>query len=80
MPVPGRMRLIPIESPADGIRQTARISKPSIRMKGHPEVIDYLKQLLRGELSARDQYFIHSRRYVDQGLHVLYERIYHAMQ
>lgn len=49
-------------------------------MKGHPEVIDYLKVLLRGELSARDQYFIHSRRYEDQGLHVLYERIHHEMQ
>ncbi|MET0808216.1 MAG: ferritin-like domain-containing protein, partial [Pseudoxanthomonas sp.] len=49
-------------------------------MKGHPEVVEYLKQLLRGELSARDQYFVHSRRYEDQGLHVLYERIHHEMQ
>ena len=38
-------------------------------MKGHPEVVDYLKFLLRGELAARDQYFIHSRRYEDFGLH-----------
>lgn len=74
------MRLIPIESGARGIRQTVRIPKSSARMKGHPEVVDYLKQLLRGELSARDQYFIHSRRYEDQGLHVLYERIDHEMQ
>ncbi|TQT90171.1 bacterioferritin, partial [Xanthomonas perforans] len=44
-------------------------------MKGHPEVVDYLKQLLRGELAARDQYFLHSRRYEDQGLMALYERI-----
>ncbi len=29
-------------------------------MQGHPEVIDYLKELLRGELTARDQYFAHS--------------------
>ncbi|KRG69020.1 bacterioferritin [Pseudoxanthomonas dokdonensis] len=49
-------------------------------MKGHPEVIDCLKQLLRGELAARDQYFIHSRRYEDLGLHALYERINHEMQ
>jgi bacterioferritin len=49
-------------------------------MKGHPEVVDYLKQLLRGELSARDQYFIHSRRYEDMGLIALYERIDHEMQ
>jgi bacterioferritin len=31
-------------------------------MQGHPEVIECLKELLRGELAARDQYFIHSRR------------------
>lgn len=49
-------------------------------MKGHPEVVDYLKQLLRGELAARDQYFIHSRRYEDMGLPSLYERINHEMQ
>jgi bacterioferritin len=49
-------------------------------MKGHPEVVDYLKQLLRGELSARDQYFIHSRRYEDMGLMSLYQRIDHEMQ
>lgn len=49
-------------------------------MKGHPEVVDYLKQLLRGELAARDQYFIHSRRYEDMGLQSLYERIGHEME
>lgn len=49
-------------------------------MKGHPDVIDYLKDLLRGELAARDQYFVHSRRYEDLGLHALYERIDHEMQ
>jgi len=49
-------------------------------MKGHPEVVDCLKQLLRGELAARDQYFLHSRRYEDQGLYALYERINHEMQ
>ena len=37
-------------------------------MQGNPEVVEYLKKLLRGELAARDQYFIHSRRYEDQGL------------
>jgi len=49
-------------------------------MKGHPEVVECLKQLLRGELSARDQYFLHSRRYEDQGLKALYERIGHEME
>jgi bacterioferritin len=49
-------------------------------MKGHPEVVEYLKQLLRGELAARDQYFIHSRRYDDLGIPALNERIDHEMQ
>ncbi|WP_434025965.1 bacterioferritin [[Pseudomonas] boreopolis] len=49
-------------------------------MKGHPDVVEYLKQLLRGELAARDQYFIHSRRYEDQGLMALYQRINHEME
>jgi len=49
-------------------------------MKGHPEVVECLKQLLRGELAARDQYFLHSRRYEDQGLQALYERIGHEME
>lgn len=49
-------------------------------MKGHPEVIDYLNFLLRGELAARDQYFLHSRRYEDLGLNVLYVRNNHEME
>ena len=49
-------------------------------MKGHPDVVDYLNFLLRGELAARDQYFIHSRRYEDLGLHALYQRINHEME
>ncbi|MBS0468032.1 MAG: bacterioferritin [Proteobacteria bacterium] len=49
-------------------------------MQGHPDVIDCLKDLLRGELAARDQYFIHSRQYEDQGFTRLYERLNHEMQ
>lgn len=49
-------------------------------MKGNSQVIECLKELLRGELTARDQYFIHSRRYEDQGLYALYERIGHEME
>lgn len=49
-------------------------------MQGHPEVIDCLKELLRGELAARDQYFVHSRQYEDQGLLRLFTRIDHEMQ
>ena len=49
-------------------------------MQGNPQVIDYFKDLLRGELAARDQYFIHSRIYEDQGFTKLYERLNHEMQ
>ena len=49
-------------------------------MKDNTIVIDCLKALLRGELAARDQYFIHSRRYEDQGLMALYERLNHEME
>lgn len=49
-------------------------------MEGNPAVIDCLKALLRGELAARDQYFIHSRRYEDQGLMALYQRLNHEME
>ena len=48
-------------------------------MRGSAVVVDCLKQLLRGELSARDQYFIHSRRYADIGLMALYRRLDHEM-
>lgn len=46
-------------------------------MKGNKKVIDTLNQLLAGELTAMDQYFIHSRMYQDWGLNKLYERINH---
>lgn len=49
-------------------------------MKGHVEVIDYLKGLLKGELAARDQYFVHSRLYADWGFGKLFDRINHEME
>ncbi|MBF2057576.1 MAG: bacterioferritin [Cyanobacterium sp. T60_A2020_053] len=49
-------------------------------MKGNKKVIKQLQKLLRTELSARDQYFTHSRMYQDWGLNKLYERINHEMQ
>lgn len=48
-------------------------------MKGKTAVIDYLKTLLKGELAARDQYFVHSRMYHDWGFTRLYERLSHEM-
>lgn len=49
-------------------------------MQGHPEIIDCLNELLRGELTARDQYFAHSRQYEDLGYQRLYERMNHEME
>lgn len=49
-------------------------------MQGHPKIIECLNELLRGELAARDQYFVHSRQYEDKGLMRLYERINHEME
>src|SRR5258708_18611996 len=55
-------------------------SQEKKNMQGQPEVIECLIELLRGELAARDQYFIHSRQYEDQGLLRLFERIGHEME
>jgi len=49
-------------------------------MKGNQKVVDTLNSLLAGELTAMDQYFIHSRMYEDWGLNKLYERIAHEME
>ena len=46
-------------------------------MKGNKKIISALNQLLAGELTAMDQYFIHSRMYQDWGLNKLFERIDH---
>lgn len=48
-------------------------------MKGNNKVIDILNELLAGELTSIDQYFIHSRMYEDWGLTKLYERLDHEM-
>ena len=49
-------------------------------MQGKSRVVECLIELLRGELAARDQYFLHSRQYEDQGLGKLFERINHEME
>ncbi len=48
-------------------------------MKGNDQVIEKLNFLLSCELTATDQYFIHSRMYQDWGLEKLYARIDHEM-
>ena len=46
-------------------------------MKGNDKIIEHLNDLLAGELTAIDQYFIHSRMYEDWGYSKLFERIKH---
>jgi len=49
-------------------------------MQGDKQVIERLNTLLAGELSAIDQYFIHSRMYENWGFNKLFERIHHEVQ
>ncbi|MGB0681441.1 MAG: bacterioferritin [Magnetovibrionaceae bacterium] len=49
-------------------------------MKGSAKVIDALNGLLTHEMSAADQYFIHSRMYQDWGMKALYERLKHEQE
>lgn len=46
-------------------------------MQGKQVIIDALNKLLSNELTAMDQYFIHSEMYADWGFTKLYERIAH---
>ncbi len=48
-------------------------------MQGHPDVIPRLNHLLAGELTAIDQYFIHSRMCGEWGFNHLREHIGHEM-
>ena len=49
-------------------------------MQGKQKVIDTLNGLLALELTAMDQYFIHSEMYADWGIQKLYERISHEFE
>jgi len=46
-------------------------------MKGNKRVVSELNSLLTGELTAADQYFVHSRMYENWGLKALYEKVEH---
>ena len=48
-------------------------------MKGDAKVIAYLNKILAMELTAWDQFFIHSKMYEDMGYSRLSERIAHEM-
>lgn len=49
-------------------------------MKGKQRVIDAMNGLLAAELTAMDQYFVHSRMYADWGLMKLHERLAHEFE
>jgi bacterioferritin len=46
-------------------------------MQGKKKVVDRLNRLLTDELSAADQYFVHSRMYENWGFTALYRRLEH---
>lgn len=48
-------------------------------MKGNAKIIALLNRLLAGELTAVDQYFVHSEMYANWGLGRLFERVHHEM-
>jgi bacterioferritin len=49
-------------------------------MKGKKKVVEALNGLLAHEMSAADQYFIHSRMYEDWGMSELFERLKHEQE
>ena len=49
-------------------------------MQGQPIIIQTLNQLLKGELTAVDQYLLHGEIYADRGFKVLAEKALHESE
>ena len=49
-------------------------------MQGNTKIIDILNELLKGELTAVDQYLIHGEMYADLGLNQLAEKSLHESE
>lgn len=49
-------------------------------MQGNSRVLSELNELLTGELTAADQYFVHSRMYENWGFLQLYKRLEHERE
>ena len=45
-------------------------------MKGHPDIIQALNEVLKGELTAINQYFLHSKMCKDWGFGALADKLY----
>ena len=63
----GRSRVIPAEAPGPA---------PHASLAGDPETIRFLNLVLRNELTAINQYFLHSRMLADWGLSELAHKEY----
>ncbi len=45
-------------------------------MKGNPKILKILKEVLKAELTAINQYFVHAKMCQNWGYHGLYEKVY----